>query len=144
MTWLYNDQEVTTPPDDAIGFVYLISNLLDGRKYIGKKLFMFSKTRYKTVTLKSGVKKKRKIKEKIDSDWRDYWSSSEELKRDVMTLGNENFKREILYFCKSKAECSYREAKEQFSRNVLESTDYYNGQISIKVHGSHIIKLFKS
>ena len=90
------------------------------------------------VTLKNGTKKRKKIKSKIDSDWLDYYGSSEELNKDIQSLGKESFTREILFFCKSKAECSYIEAREQFARKVLESDAYYNGQISVRVHGSHI------
>jgi hypothetical protein len=127
-------------PEEYIGFVYLITNKLTGRKYIGKKLAKFSKTSYKTVILKNGTKKKKRIKSKVDSDWRDYYGSSDLLNKDIQQLGKENFTREILYFCKTKAECSYVEAREQFSRRVLESTDYYNGHIQVRVHGSHILK----
>jgi hypothetical protein len=118
----------------------LITNLTSGRKYIGKKLAKFSKTTYKVVKLKNGTKKKKKIRSKIDSDWREYYGSNTELSKDVDTLGAENFRREILFYCKSKAECSYIEAREQFTHKVLESKDYYNGQISVRVHGSHILK----
>ena len=137
--WLYNNEEINDLPEDCIGFVYLITNLINGRKYIGKKLSKFSKTTYKTVTLKNGTKKKKKIRGKVDSDWREYYGSSNELNKDVESLGKDNFTREILYFCKSKAECSYIEAREQFSRKVLESTEYYNNNIMIRVHGSHIL-----
>jgi hypothetical protein len=137
--WTFNNSIVEELPEDCVGFVYLITNKTTQRKYIGKKLAKFSKTTYKTVTQKNGVKKKKKIKSKIDSDWMEYYGSSIELNKDVEILGKENFAREILYFCKSKAECSYVEAREQFTRRVLESTDYYNGQISVRVHGSHII-----
>jgi len=137
--WIYNNQEISELPEDCVGFVYLITNLTSNRKYVGKKLSKFSKTTYKTVTLKNGTKKKKKIKSKIDSDWLVYYGSSIELNKDVELLGKENFRREILFFCKSKAECSYIEAREQFTRRVLETTDYYNGQISVRVHGSHIL-----
>jgi hypothetical protein len=139
MTWLYQNTPVETLPEECIGFVYLITNNLSGRKYIGKKLAKFSKTTYKTVKQKNGNKKKKKIRGKVDSDWRDYYGSSEHLTADIAQLGTENFTREILYYCTSKAQCSYIEAREQFSRGVLESLDYYNGHISVRVHGSHII-----
>jgi hypothetical protein len=141
MDWTYENNIVETLPEDCIGFVYLITNSISGRKYIGKKLAKFSKTTYKTVKLKNGTKKKKKIRSKIDSDWREYYGSSPELSKDVAELGAENFTREILFYCKSKSECSYIEAREQFSRRVLESKDYYNGHIQVRVHGSHIIKL---
>ena len=144
MTWLYQNQLVETLPEDCVGFVYLITNLLSERKYIGKKLAKFSKTTQRTVKLKNGTKKKKKIRSKVDSDWRDYYGSSPELSRDVELQGKHNFKREILYYCKSKSECSYIEAREQFSRRVLESRDWYNGHIQVRVHGSHIINKLSS
>lgn len=139
MTWTFQNQLVDQLPEDCVGFVYLITNTTNGRMYIGKKLAKFSKTTQKTVKLKNGNKKKKKIRTKVDSDWRDYYGSSPELTKDVEQLGTDKFQREILYYCKSKAECSYIEAREQFTRKVLESQDYYNGHIQVRVHGSHII-----
>lgn len=137
--WTYNSESVESLPEDCVGFVYLITNLTNQRKYIGKKLAKFSRTSYKTVTLKNGTKKKKKIRSKIDSDWLEYYGSSNELNKDVEALGKENFTREILFFCKSKAECSYIEAREQFTRRVLETTEYYNNNIMCRIHGSHIL-----
>ena len=139
MTWTFQGSVVDTLPEDCVGFVYLITNTITGRKYIGKKLAKFAKTTYKTVTQKNGIKKKKKIRSKVDSDWQEYYGSSDNLTKDVDLLGKENFTREILHYCTSKAHSSYLEAKEQFDRKVLESTDYYNGHISVRVHGSHII-----
>ena len=139
MTWSYHDTPVETLPEDCVGFVYLITNNLSGRKYIGKKLAKFSRTTLKTVKQKNGIKKKKKVRSKVDSDWREYWGSSPELSQDIQQLGTKNFSRQILYYCKSKAECSYVEAREQFARQVLESQDYYNGIINCRIHGSHII-----
>ncbi len=138
MTWVYKDSIVNELPDDCIGFVYCITNTVSGRQYIGKKLAKFSKTTYKTVKLKNGTKKKKKIRSKIDSDWQEYYGSSVELSKDIDALGKDKFTREILYYCKSKAETSYVEAREQFDRKVLESDEYYNGHIQVRVHGSHI------
>ena len=138
MTWYYQNTIIETLPEDCVGFVYLITNNISGRKYIGKKLAKFAKTTYKVVKLKNGTKKKKKIKSKVDSDWQDYYGSSVDLTKDIETLGKENFKREILYYCKSKSECTYIEAKTQFEKKVLESDDYYNGQISCRIHQSHI------
>jgi hypothetical protein len=138
MTWLHQGVVVETLPEDCIGFVYLITNTVSGRKYIGKKLAKFSKTTYKVVKLKNGNKKRKKIKGKIESDWQTYYGSSDELNKDVASLGSDKFIREILYYCNSKALTSYLEAKEQFERKVLESDDYYNGNIQVRVHGSHI------
>ena len=138
MTWTYQNEEVTELPDNIVGYVYLITNTVTHRKYIGKKLAKFTKTTYKVVKLKNGTKKKKSIKTKVDSDWKTYYGSSVDLSKDVALLGENMFTREILYMCKSKAECSYVEAREQFSRRVLESDAYYNGQISVRVHGNHI------
>ena len=136
--WLFEKNPVENLPEDCVGFVYLITNKLTGRKYIGKKLAKFSRTTYKVVKLKNGKKKRKRIKGKIDSDWLTYYGSSPELSQDIEQLGVDNFTREILYYCNSKAECSYIEAREQFRHKVLESDDYYNGHIQVRVHGSHI------
>ena len=139
MTWHFQSQLVDQLPEDCVGFVYEITNLTNQRKYIGKKLAKFSKTTYKTVKLKNGTKKRKRIRTKIDSDWQTYYGSSPELLADVELLGKENFHREILFFCHSKAECSYIEAREQFARRVLESSEYYNGHIRVRVHKNHIL-----
>jgi len=141
MSWLFESTTIDTLPENCVGFVYLITNNTTGRKYIGKKLAKFSRTTYKTVKLKNGKKKRKKIRGKIESDWQTYYGSNEQLNKDVERLGAGNFTREILYYCRSKAECSYIEAREQFSRRVLESDDWYNGHIQVRVHGSHIRKL---
>lgn len=140
MTWTFQGTLVEELPEECIGFVYIISNTLTGRKYIGKKLGKFSKTTYKTVKLKNGTKKRKKIKSKIESDWQDYYGSSPSLLKDIETLGKQNFTREILYYCTSKAELSYIEAREQFERKVLESDDYYNGIINLRVGESNALK----
>ena len=141
MVWLYEQQQISELPEDCVGFVYLITNKLSGRKYIGKKLAKFSKTTYQVVKLKNGNKKRKQIKSKIDSDWQTYFGSNDQLNRDIAELGADNFTREILFYCQSKSECSYIEAREQFSRRVLESDDWYNGHIQVRVHGNHIKKL---
>jgi hypothetical protein len=138
MVWLHEQKQIETLPEDCVGFVYLITNNISGRKYIGKKLAKFSKTTYRVVKLKNGNKKRKKIRSKVDSDWQLYYGSNDQLNRDIQALGADNFTREILFYCKSKAECSYVEAREQFNHRVLESDDWYNGQIVCRIHGSHI------
>lgn len=141
MTWYYNSEIIEEIDEKYAGFVYLITNLITGRKYIGKKLTKFSRSSTKTVTLKSGEKRKKKVRKKVDSDWKNYWSSSEELKKDVETLGEKNFKREILMLCLTKGTASYYEAKFQFQFEVLEKPEeWYNGQIQCRIHHSHIKK----
>jgi len=128
--WFYNDQEFTEDMiGDNVGFVYVIENLSNNKKYIGKKLFKFSKTKK--------VKGKKK-KTKTESNWKSYYGSNEELLEDVKVLGEENFSREILHLCKSKGTCNYLEMKEQILHNALESDSYYNQWIMCKVHRSHI------
>ena len=138
MVWLYEDTQISALPEDCVGFVYLITNKLTNSKYIGKKLAKFSKTTYRVVKQKNGIKKRKKIRSKIESDWQLYYGSNDQLNKDIEQLGTKNFTREILFYCKSKAECSYVEAREQFNHRVLESDDYYNGQIVCRIHGSHI------
>jgi len=133
MSWLFESQEIEALPEDCVGFVYLITNLTNGRKYIGKKLARFKTSK---PPLKGRKNRRRGSKE---SDWREYYGSNDELNEDIKNLGTENFKREILYYCKSKAECSYIEAREQFRHQVLEKEEYYNGHIQVRVHGSHIL-----
>ena len=138
MSWLFESKEIETLPEDCVGFVYLITNLTNNRKYIGKKLARFKTSK---PPLKGRKNRRRGTKE---SDWREYYGSNDELNEDVKNLGIENFKREILYYCNSKAECSYIEAREQFRHKVLETPQYYNGHIQVRVHGSHIINKLSS
>lgn len=130
--WLYNSSPFEEIPETAYGYVYLITNTVTGRKYIGKKLFWFRKTK---------VLKGKKKRIKVESDWRDYWSSSDEVKKDVEILGTDKFIREILHICPNKGSCNYLEAREQMDRRVLETDNYYNGQIQCRVHRTHIKNL---
>lgn len=127
--WLYKG-EVFLNPGEYYGFVYLITNKITGRQYIGKKFFWSSKRKQ--------VNKVRK-RYKVESDWKEYWSSSDELKADVLSLGPENFTREIIHLCKNKGTANYLEAKEQFAREVLENKDkWYNSWIQVKVTRTHL------
>lgn len=129
--WLYNNIEFTEDMvGDWFGFVYLIENKINGRRYVGKKFF----TRAGTKQIKG---KKKKVR--LSSGWANYWSSSEELKADVKKLGEENFARKILYLCKSRSECSYRETKEIFINDALLTTEYYNSWVSCKIHKAHVL-----
>ena len=138
MSWLFESKEIEALPEDCVGFVYLITNLTNNRKYIGKKLARFKTSK---PPLKGRKNRRRGTKE---SDWREYYGSNDDLNKDIEQLGTENFKREILYYCNSKAECSYIEAREQFRHKVLETPQYYNGHIQVRVHGSHIINKLSS
>lgn len=132
--WTYKGKQIETISDEYEGFVYLITNKTNNKKYVGKKLAKFKTTK---PPLKGKKNKRRGYKE---SDWRDYWGSSDKLQEDVDQLGKDKFTREILYFCKSRGEMSYMEAKEQFDRRVLETEEYYNGIINCRVGGSSILR----
>ena len=134
MIWLYKNKEVTEIPAEFIGFVYLITNVTNDRRYIGKKLTQFKRSKK---PLKGKVNKRRYT---VESDWKDYYGSSDELSADVELLGKDKFKREILFWCSSKSELSYIEAREQFTHKVLESKQWYNGHIRVRVHQKGILK----
>ena len=151
--WVYKDLpfDETLIPETAFGFVYQITRISDGKSYIGKKLLWFKKTSYRVMYRKlkkgqtgKGDKYKKKIVTLVPSDWRTYWSSSERLVSDVLELGEDAFKREILFFCSSKGGMSYWEAQVQMDHRVLEDQDmWYNGIIGLRVHWRHITpKLF--
>ena len=131
MTWIYKGKELIEIPLGFIGFVYIITNLVNDKKYIGKKNFYFVK--YKQV-------KKKKKRTKIESDWKDYYSSSPFLKKDVEEFGKDKFKREILHLCSNKAQMNYLELKEQIFREVLERDDYYNDWIFVRIRKCSALK----
>lgn len=136
--WYYEGEEFTSEMiGDYLGFVYLITEIDTGMKYVGKKLFT------STRRLKPLKGKTRKRTVKSESDWMDYFGSSEAVQLLVEQKGREAFRREILYLCKSKGEMSYREAKEQFDREVLLRDDYYNGIIACKINQTHVRSLKK-
>lgn len=120
--------------EDYVGFVYLITNLTNGKKYIGQKKLWGTKSLVKK--FKNGNKGKRKVK--IDSDWRKYYGSNLVLQEDVKALGASNFKREILKLCRTKGWMNYEELKEQVLRDVLLKDDYYNSFIGGKLHRVHV------
>jgi hypothetical protein len=122
--WLYNDKELTGEDIEGYyGFIYEIENLIDGRRYLGRKYF----TKAGTKQVKGKKRKTRK-----ESDWRDYYGSSPYLLEDIERLGKENFKRTIVRLCKTRGETNYWEAKLQFKFEVLESDKFYNSNILVK------------
>jgi hypothetical protein len=128
MTWLFEDKEFEYD-DQWYGFIYLIENIINGKKYIGRKFL--TKAGYKTVN-----KKRKKIR--VESDWADYYGSSPALAKDIEVYGKDNFKRTILRLCKSRGECNYWEAKLIFETDAVLDGNYYNNWISCKVQASHV------
>lgn len=132
--WYYEDNLYEDTPEEYQGFVYQITELDTGKKYIGKKFFWKPKTLPKTKT------RKRRVKTRVESDWKSYYGSSKEVQQIVEDKGSDSFKREILRLCKTKGECSYYEAKLQFEFDVLLRDDYYNEFIGCRIHSKHIKK----
>jgi hypothetical protein len=126
--WLYEDKEFVND-GDYYGFVYLIENLTNGKKYIGRKYL--TKAGYKT------VKGKRK-KIRVESDWDDYYGSSSSLKEDIEYFGKESFRRTILRLCKTRGECNYFETKYIFDNDAILDPNYYNNWVSCKIQASHV------
>lgn len=128
MAWIFEGKEFEND-GTYYGFIYLIENKTTGRKYIGRKFL--TKAGYKT------VKGKRK-KLRLESDWKTYYGSSPNLKKDIDEFGVENFKRTILKLCKTRGECNYFEAKMIFETDAILDESYYNGWVSAKVQSSHV------
>jgi hypothetical protein len=136
--WLHHDspfEPIELDPKKIYGFVYLIENLVNGRKYVGKKLFFFKG--FKTV-------KKKKKRILVESDWKTYYGSSNALQKDIAEIGKINFRRVILHLCTSKSECSYLEMKEQVERKAILSDEYYNDQIRVRVTRNQLTKYRKT
>ena len=132
MTWLYRNEPydpAEVDPKKVYAFVYQIEDLDTGRLYIGKKVMFFKGFK--------SVKKKRKriLKE---SDWREYYGSSDVLNEEVAKRGASRFKRTILHFCPNKAVANYLEAMEQFKFNAILDDRYYNEQIRVRVTRSQL------
>lgn len=130
--WYYNGNEFTETPEGYQGFVYCITELDTDKKYIGKKNF------WRPKTLPKNSKRARRVRTKVESDWREYYGSNQKLQVLVEQRGESNYKRTILRLCKTKGEMSYYEAKLQFENDVLLREDYYNEFIGCKIHSRHI------
>ena len=130
--WLYENKPFEETPEEYQGFVYEVTEIDTGKKYIGKKNFWKPKTLPVTKT------RKRRVRTRTESDWRSYFSSSSEVQQLVESKGEKNYKREILKLCKTKGEMSYYEAKLQFEHDVLFRNDYYNEFIGCKIHSKHL------
>ena len=130
--WYYESKEYDETPEEYQGFVYLITELDTGKKYIGKKNF------WRPKVLPKNSKRNRRVRTRVESDWRKYFGSNKEVQALVESNGIENYRRDILRLCKTKGEMSYYEAKLQFDHDVLLRDDYYNEFIGCKIHSKHI------
>lgn len=135
--WYYKGKEFTSEDiGDNIGFVYIITDRLTGKKYLGKKI-LISKRKLKP--LKGQKRRRTKL---VESDWQTYYGSNDEIRSYIDEGQYDRFYREILTLCKSKGEMSYIEAREQFEREVLLKPDeWYNGIIQVKIHRNHVKSL---
>lgn len=126
--WLFDGIEFTEEMiSDNVGFVYIIINMTNGKKYIGKKLFTKSKTYQKN---------KKKKKTRVSSDWITYTGSNDQLNEDVKN--GDQIKKEIIHLCKSKGWCAYYETKEIFDNNAILNEQFYNHWVSCKIRRSHL------
>ena len=135
MSWFFlntKDEFTEEHIGEAFGFVYMITHLKTGRKYIGKKFFTKSKTKQ--------VKGKKK-RSRVSSDWMTYWGSNKKLQEEVKENGEDQYVREILHLCKTRSECSYWETWEIFSRHALMHESYYNEWVSCRIRKDHLVKL---
>ena len=132
MAWFYDDKLFEETPQDYQGFVYEIDELYNNKRYIGKKNI------WKPKILPKNTKRSRRVRTRVESDWKTYYSSNKELQ--LLAEANDEvlFERIILRLCKTKGEMSYYEAKLQFENDVLLRDDYYNEFIGCKIHAKHI------
>jgi len=135
--WYY-EEKIFDPDDEFLapyaGFVYIIIDNVNNKKYIGKKFFWSTK---KLPPLKG--KTRRRIKT-VQSDWKKYWGSSNELLEQIEKHGLDKFERYVLRLCNTKSECAYYEMKEQMDRDVLLTHEYYNGFVGGKINGRNLLK----
>lgn len=134
MEWSFENNPIEEIDKEFEGFVYLITELDTGKKYIGKKFA------WKKAYRKVNGKRKKVL---VPSDWKTYYGSSTKLLANVALKGKENYKREIIYFCKTRGELAFMEAKEQFDKNVLLSDEYYNEFIGCKINAKSLRHLLK-
>lgn len=132
MSWLYKGCELTDDmiPSKAQGFIYIITHLPTSKKYIGRKLLTKAHRRQKN---------KKVIRTRVESDWREYWSSSPEVKQLVEQEGTDNFVREVLVFADTKGQLNYLEEKFLYCVGALESENWLNSNIRSKMYKRNIL-----
>jgi hypothetical protein len=134
--WYYQGEVFETEMiGDYYGFVYLLNNNDTGKFYVGKKFFWSSKILPVTKT------RKRRQKTKVESDWKKYYGSNNQLKKEIEEKGVDIISRNILWLCNTKTQCSYYEVVEQINRRVLLSDKYYNDYIGGKITGRFLTEI---
>jgi len=113
--------------ENPFGFIYIITNKVNNKKYIGKKQCT---SRVKRKPLKGKTRNRIDHKE---SDWKTYTGSSKELNEDISKYGKENFTFEIIEWCGSKWELGYKEIKKQLEHDVILSDEFYNGILNVRI-----------
>ena len=132
MQWTYKGEPIDELPSGFVGFLYLITNTTNGKMYVGKKLAV------KKVVRKPLKGKTNKRRSTVESDWKTYYGSSDNVKADVEVLGEDKFSREILEFFTTRGMLSYAEMKYQVVNDVLFRDDYYNSIIQARIHRRHV------
>lgn len=134
MMWIYNDTEIKSIqdiPEGAIGFIYIIENLTNGRHYLGKKSLYSNRKKALTKKEIEALENKRLKKWKVvttESDWFSYCGSSKPLLEDIKN--GDKIAKYIIKFCNSKISLTYQEVKHLFLYDVLENEDWYNDNIN--------------
>lgn len=122
--WMYNGKPFTSEDiGQHYGFVYCITNVLSGRRYIGRKYFW---------SLRKPRGKNKRVRS--ESDWKRYYGSCDELNVERKEVGNYAFKRDILSLHETKGLCNYEETRQLFINNVLSESlnnepAFYNSNI---------------
>lgn len=139
--WLWKGEPFTSEQiGENFGFVYLLTDTANGRKYLGKKFFW--KPGKRMVKVKTGPRAGKSRPQRItkDSDWRTYFGSNPTIMR-LAAEDPERFKREILVLCKGRGELAYVEAKLQFENNVLFDDTFYNEVIDVRINAKALKNL---
>ena len=139
--WLYENKVIEKTedfPEGTFGYVYRITNLVNGKSYIGKKqlLSKINKKLGKKEIAALPTQRGRTPSTKLiisESNWLTYWGSCKPLLNDVKSLGEDKFKREILTICKTKKQLTYYEVMHQVKEDVL-FIESYNDNILAKFH----------
>lgn len=151
VNWTYNQQKIKSiddVPTDSIGFIYIVRNTSKNKFYIGRKSFFsernqevskavydntkkeggpVTKTKNKKLSKKGAVVWRYKKKTRKETNWKSYTGSSEQLNKDIKS--GDTYSKEILCYCYTKKEISYRELKHIVCTDCLEREDCYNGNL---------------